>query len=104
MSDKKPVKRLKPVIADREKSLLDMAGMIGFLTVDIVEAQKKYAIAHNDKLCSVRTPTAADRRDVAIALRRFEMLSKKRIAVELALQKLVDVPALRKDPHKTLGQ
>jgi hypothetical protein len=100
MSNKKRFKPLKLAATDREITLLNMAAMIGFLTIDMAEAQKNYVTAHNDNLCSLRIPTAAARNDVAAALCRFEMLSRKRVALELALQKLVGVPALKKDPRR----
>ena len=92
-------KSLKP---SREKELLGMASKLGLLTLDLVKSQKRYITMHNDKLCGVRTPTDADKRDVAAAKRRHMVLSQKRMDLELDLQKLAGVPLMLTDPRKNL--
>ena len=93
-------KSLKP---SREKELLGMASKLGLLTLVLVKSQKRYITMHNDKLCGVRTPTDADKRDVAAAKRRHLILSQKRMDLELDMQKLAGVPGLLDDPRKSLG-
>ena len=98
MSNKKT-----PEKPDREKQLRDMAAELGKLHIEMLKAQKRYATAHNDKLCAVRTPTAADRRDVAALKRRHFVLSRKWITQELAMREFMGIPELLEDPRKSLG-
>ena len=100
MSDKKPVTRATP---SREKRLRDMAAELGKQHIEMLKAQKRYVTMHNDRLCGVRTPTDADKRDVAAAKRRHLILSQKRMDLELAMQKLAGVPIMLADPRKNLG-
>ena len=98
MSNKKT-----PVKPDRERQLRDMAAELGKLHIEMIKAQKRYAIAHNDKLCAVRTPTAADKRDVATLSRRHFVLSRKWITQERAMREFLEIPELLADPRKSLG-
>ena len=104
MSDKKPVTRTTPLTPSREKRLRDMAAELGKLHLEMLKSQKRYITMHNDKLCGVRTPTDADKRDVAAAKRRFLLLSHKCNAMKLAALKFIGVPELLEDPRKNLGK
>ena len=81
-----------------------MAAELGKLHIEMLKAQKRYATTHNDKLCGARTPTEADKRDVAAAKRRFLLLSHKYNATELAALKFIGIPELLEDPRKNLGK
>ena len=92
-----------PEKPDRDKQLRDMAAELGTLHIEMIKAQKRYVIAHNDKLCGVRTPTATDKRDVATLSRRHFVLSRKWIALERAMREFLGIPELLTDPRQNLG-
>ena len=106
MSDKNKSEKSKITVSkqpDREKRLREMAVDLGKLIVEVFKAQKRSVIAHNDKLCGVRTPTEADKRDVLAATRRHLILSQKRVELEVKLRNVVGIPAMLEDPRKSLG-
>ena len=98
MSNKKT-----PVKPDRERQLRNMAADLGKLHIEMLKAQKRYVIAHNDKLCGARTPTAADRRDVAALKRRALILDRKMVNLDTAVQQFIGIPGFLTDPRQSLG-